>query len=80
MTDTITAWVLSALGYLRTGSATTGGAGDHPLAGPLFGNVLVAGGAGLVTLACIVATLRMLIDPGERDLNHPKYRVLDADR
>ena len=38
-----------------------------------------SGAAGLVTLACIAATLRMLIDPGERNPNHPKYRVLDAD-
>ena len=75
MTDTITAWVLSALGYL-----CTSGAGDHSLAGPLLGNVLVVGGAGLVTLSCIVAARWMLINPGERDLNHPKYRVLDADR
>lgn len=76
MADTITAWVLSALGYLCTAPAAAGG---HGLAGPLLGNVLVAGAAGLVTLACIAATLRMLIDPGERNPNHPKYRVLDAD-
>lgn len=80
MTDTIAAWILSALGYLCTAPATANGAGDHGLAGPLLGNVLVAGGAGLVTLSCIVAALRMLIDPGERDPNHPKCRVLDADR
>jgi hypothetical protein len=80
MTDTITVWVLSALGYLCTAPATASGAGDHSLAGPLLGNMLVAGGAGLVTLSCIVTALWMLIDPGERDPNHPKYRVLDADR
>ena len=80
MTDTITAWVLSALGYLCTASATAGGAGDHSLAGPVLGNVLVVGGAGLVTLSCIAAALWMLINPGERDSNHPKYHVLDADR
>lgn len=80
MIDRITAWVLSALGYLCTAPATTGGAGDHTLAGPLLGNVLVAGGAGLVTLVCIVVALWMLIVPGERDPNHPKYRILDADR
>ena len=80
MTDTITAWVLSALGYLCTGTSTASGAGDHSLAGPLLGNVLVVGGAGLVTLCCIVAALWMLIDPGERDPNHPKYHVLDVDR
>jgi hypothetical protein len=79
MTDTITAWVLSALGYLCTAPAAAG-IGGHGSAGPLFGNVLVAGAAGLVTLACVVAALWMLIDPGERDPNHPKYRVLDADR
>jgi hypothetical protein len=78
MTDTITAWVLSALGYLCTAPAAAGG--GNSLAGPLLGNALVAGGAGLVTLACIVAALRMLIDPGERDPNHPKYRVLDVNR
>jgi len=80
MTDTITAWVLSALGYLCTAHATASGAGDHSLAGPVLGNVLVVGGAGLVTLSCIVAALWMLIYPGERDPNHPKHRVLDADR
>jgi hypothetical protein len=79
MTDTITAWVLSALGYLCTAPAAAD-AGGHSLAGPLLGNVLVAGAAGLVTLACVAATLRMLIDPDESNPNHPKYRVLDADR
>ncbi|WP_158669860.1 hypothetical protein [Bradyrhizobium guangdongense] len=80
MTDTITAWILSALGYLCTSSATVGGAGGPSLAGPLLGNVLVAGGAGLVTVSCIVAAVWMLIAPGERDPDHPKYRVLHADR
>ncbi len=80
MTDMIAAWVLSALGYLCTAPTTASGTGDHSLAGPLLGNVLVVGGAGLVTLSCIVAALWMLIKPGERDLNHPKYRVLDTDR
>jgi hypothetical protein len=42
--------------------------------------VLVVGVAGLITLNCIVAALSMLIAPGERDPDHPKYRVLDADR
>jgi hypothetical protein len=80
MSDTITAWVLSALGYLCTAPTEAGTSGGHSVAGPLLGNALVAGAAGLVTLACIVAALWMLIDPGERDPNHPKYRVLDADR
>jgi ascorbate-specific PTS system EIIC-type component UlaA len=80
MTETITVWVLSALGYLCTAPAATGGAGDHTVAGPLLGNVLVAGGAGLVILVCIMVALWMLIAPGEHDPNHPKYRVLDTDR
>ena len=80
MTDTITAWILSALGYICTTPAIANAGGDHSLTGPLLGNVLVAGGAGLVTISCIVAALWMLIDPGERDPNHPKYRVLDTDR
>jgi hypothetical protein len=79
MTDTITAWVLWAFGYLCTAPAATG-TGDYSLAGPPLGNALVVGAAGIVTLVCIAAALWMLIDPGERDPNHPKYRVLDADR
>jgi hypothetical protein len=79
MTDTITAWVLSALGDLCTAPAAAG-AGGQSLAVPLLGNALVAGATGLMTLVCIAAALRMLIDPGERNPNHPKYRVLDADR
>ena len=80
MTDTIIAWVLSALGYICTAPAATGAGGGHSLAGPVLGNALVVGATGLATLACIVAALWMLIAPGERDPNHPKYRVLDADR
>lgn len=79
MTDTIIAWVLSALGYLCTAPAATG-TGDYGLAGPVLGNALVVGATGLVTLVCIVAALWWLIAPGEHDPNHPKYRVLDADR
>ncbi|WP_141934447.1 hypothetical protein [Bradyrhizobium sp. UNPA324] len=78
MTDTITAWILSALGYLCTAPSIAGG--GPSLTGPLLGNALVAGGAGLVTLSCIVAAVRMLVAPGERDPNHPKYRILNADR
>ena len=79
MTDTITAWILSAIGYLCTAPAASGTSG-HSLAGPPLGNALVVGAAGIITLVCIAAALWMLIDPGERDPNHPKYRVLDADR
>ncbi|MGH6679625.1 MAG: hypothetical protein ACREDL_12025 [Bradyrhizobium sp.] len=78
MIDKITIWVLSALGDLCTAPVTADG--HHGLAGPLLGNVLVAAAAGLVTLVSIVVALRMIIDPGESDPKHPKYRVLDADR
>jgi hypothetical protein len=55
-------------------------AGHHGLAGPILGDVLVAGAAGIVTLLCFVVALRLLISPGERDPHHPKYRILSADR
>lgn len=52
----------------------------HHLAGPLLGNVLVIAFAGLVTVGCFLAAIGMLLRPGERDRNHPKYRVLRDDR
>ncbi len=79
MTDKITAWVLWAFGYLCTAPAASG-SGGHSFAGPPLGNALVVGATGLITVACIAVALWMLVDPGERDPNHPKYRVLDADR
>ncbi len=54
--------------------------GAHQAEGPLLGNLLVGGAAGLVTMACIVLAFRLLISPGEHDPNHPKYRILRADR
>ena len=33
-----------------------------------------------VTLGSIIAALFMLIRPGERNPQHPKYRILNADR
>ena len=54
MTDMIAAWVLSALGYLCTTSPADA-VGDPGSSGPLLGNVAVAGGAGLISLVCIVA-------------------------
>lgn len=52
----------------------------HGLAGPLLGNIIVATLAGIVTLACIVVAVRLLIRPGELDPNHPKRRILQTDR
>jgi hypothetical protein len=41
---------------------------------------LVTGAAGMVTLGCILAALKMLVNPGETALDHPKRRILAADR
>lgn len=54
--------------------------GHHALPGPLIGNIIVVTLASVVTLACFVIALHMLIRPGEEDRNHPKYRVLKPDR
>ncbi len=55
-------------------------AGHHGVGGPILGNVLVAGAAGVVTLLCFAVALHYLISPGERDPDHPKYRILSPDR
>ena len=49
-------------------------------AGPLLGNLLVAGAGGVITLLCIAAAVKMLVSPGEKAADHPKRRVLAADR
>ncbi|HLI11189.1 MAG TPA: hypothetical protein VKY65_06275 [Alphaproteobacteria bacterium] len=54
--------------------------GSAGSAGTVLGNILVAGAAGVVTLLCFAVALRLLIRPGERDSNHPKYRILRPDR
>ena len=78
MTDAISRWLFLAWDNVCA-SPPVHGYGEHGITGPLFGNLLVASGAGIVTLVCIVVALRMLIRPGERNPGHPKYRVLDAD-
>jgi hypothetical protein len=50
------------------------------ITGPLLGNLLVAGIAGIITLAVIVAAIRMLVHPGEEAPDHPKRRILAPDR
>ena len=52
----------------------------HQLIGPFWGNVIIIGIAGAITLACFVAMFRMLFRPGETDQNHPKYDILQDDR
>jgi hypothetical protein len=49
-------------------------------AGSVLGNVIVIALTGMVTLACIVAAFWMVIRPGERNPDHPKYRILRTDR
>jgi uncharacterized membrane protein len=52
---------------------------DH-LIGPLWGNILIMGVAGAITVACFVAMFWMLIRPGEADRRHAKYAILRDDR
>ncbi|MBN8714194.1 MAG: hypothetical protein J0H50_09480 [Xanthomonadales bacterium] len=52
----------------------------HHLIGPLWGNLIIIGVAGTITVACFVAMVWMLIRPGEKDRKHPKYAVLRNDR
>jgi uncharacterized membrane protein YedE/YeeE len=52
----------------------------HHLIGPYWGNVIIIGVAGAITLACFVAMFWMLRYPGETDPHHPKYLVLRRDR
>lgn len=46
----------------------------------VLANAALLAGVVLVTSGCIVAAAWMLIRPGERNPDHPKYRILDADR
>ena len=53
---------------------------DHHLSGPFWGNFIIIGLAGAITLACFAAMVWMLFRPGENDPNHPKYCILSDDR
>lgn len=79
MNDALISYLLGAWGAV-CGSSHEIGAIHHGFSGPLIGNVLVAGAAGLLTLLCFVVALRLLVHPGENDPSHPKYRVLRPDR
>jgi uncharacterized membrane protein YedE/YeeE len=52
----------------------------HHLIGPYWGNVIIIGIAGAITIACFAAMFWMLRYPGETDPHHPKYSVLRHDR
>lgn len=43
-------------------------------------NILLLAGVLTISFGCIVAAIWMLIRPGERNPDHPKYRILNADR
>ncbi|HEX7387648.1 MAG TPA: hypothetical protein VF285_10305 [Castellaniella sp.] len=44
------------------------------------GNLLLLGVFGVGTVACFIVAIRMLIHPGERAHDHPKYLILHDDR
>jgi hypothetical protein len=52
----------------------------HHLIGPFWGNLIIIGIAGAITLGCFVAMFWMLLRPGETRPGHPKYLVLRHDR
>ena len=52
---------------------------QHHLIGPFWGNVVIIGLGGAITVACFVAMLWMLIRPGETDRKHAKYSILRVD-
>ena len=52
----------------------------HHLIGPYWGNVIIIGIAGAITIGCFAAMFWMLRHPGETDPHHPKYSVLRHDR
>ncbi|WP_188074580.1 hypothetical protein [Pusillimonas sp. ANT_WB101] len=52
----------------------------HHMTGPLLGNIIIIALFGLSTVACFVVSIALLLYPGEKDTDHPKYRVLRDDR
>jgi hypothetical protein len=53
---------------------------EHHLFGPFWGNVIIIGLAGAVTLGCFAAMFWMMLRPGETEQTHPKYSILRDDR
>lgn len=72
-------WVLTAI-YGSPPKATGAMHGMQAMSGPFLGNLLVAVVAGVITIFCFAAAIKMIVRPGERDTTHPKYRILRADR
>jgi hypothetical protein len=51
----------------------------HHLTGPLWGNIVILIIAGIITLGCFGAMLRMLWRPGETNPRHAKYDIFRND-
>lgn len=45
-----------------------------------LGNMVIVGVFGLGTIACFAVAIYMLIRPGEKNGDHPKYSILRDDR
>jgi hypothetical protein len=52
---------------------------QHHLIGPFWGNVVIIGLAGAITVAGFVAMFWMLVRPGGTDRRHAKYSILRDD-
>ncbi|MEO6986676.1 MAG: hypothetical protein ABI155_15180 [Paralcaligenes sp.] len=52
----------------------------HHLMGPMIGNMVIITILGLGTIACFVVAIMLLLHPGEKNEDHPKYRILHDDR
>lgn len=50
------------------------------LTGPLWGIIVVALLAGVITIGCFALMFWYLFRPGETDPGHPKYDILRRDR
>ncbi|MDE2150555.1 MAG: hypothetical protein KGJ55_12170 [Gammaproteobacteria bacterium] len=50
------------------------------LTGPFWGIAAIVLIAGAITVACFAAMVWMLVRPGERRRDHPKYLVIDEER
>lgn len=53
---------------------------NHDLIGPMWGNVIIIGICGVITVGCFVAMFWFIFRPGEKSPRHPKYDILRPDR
>lgn len=45
-----------------------------------LGNLMIVAVFGLGTIACFAVAIRLLVRPGEKNHDHPKYTILRDDR